>query len=1097
MVATNSGNLTMRRIIAWFVGNSVAANLMMTIFIVGGFMSLLQLHQEEFPDIELDIVQITVPYLGATPEEVEQAVCVRIEEAIEGIQGINRTSSVAGEGACMVMVDLEMEGDSTRALNEIKGRVDAISTFPRETEKPIVSMMAMKGGVIQVVLSGDTDELTLKLLAEDMRDDIADMDGISQVGVTFVRPYEISIEVSENTLRQYNLTMDKITSAIRRSSLDMPGGSIKSAGGEILLRSKGQVYRGVEYEDIVILTRPDGTNLTLGEIANVRDEFQEGFLRAKFDGERAVIVQVYRVGEEDIIGAAEKVKAYVNEARLRLPDGITLTIWLDQAVELEERVGTLTRNAYTGLALVLLVLTLFLRFKLAVWVAAGIPIAVLGAIWIFPYAGISISSLTVMAFILVLGIVVDDAIVVGERIHAHEQSGEGKSKAAVAGAYEVCVPVIFGVFTTIAAFLPILLVEGRMGAFFQVIGWVVIVCLAFSLLESQLVLPAHLAHRKTSQYIFENTAFVKGWITFQGKIASALEYAAHQIYRPLLIRSMHWRYITWSIGTAVLILAFGLIISGRVVFQFFPAVEGNRIFATLIMPEGISVELTEQGISQMEQAARELGEQLDQEAGITDGHVIEHMLSIIGTQAARGHGPSRPTPGGSHLAEIVLELAPIDERGGVGSVEISDRWRELAGPIPDAVELTFSSNSFSAGDALRIQLAGRDVEELREAAAKLRGELGRYPGVLDLTDSFRAGKQEIKLDILPEAKPLGLTLNDLARQVRQAFYGDEAQRIQRGTDDVRVMVRYPEYERQSIGNLEDMRIRTDDGTEVPFASVAGVSLGNGYSSISREDQKRVVAVVGDVDRSITTPEEVIAAIAKQICHREGNQESAVMVSFPCRGQAYQGVTYSLSGEAEERGKAMGSIASNAVIALMVIFALLAIPLRSYTQPLVIMSVIPFGAVGAIIGHYIMRWDLVFFSILGIIALSGVVVNASLVLVDYINRQRRRGVDLFEAVTMAGVVRFRPILLTSITTFVGLVPLMATASQATFFIIPMAISLAFGVLFATVITLLLIPSLYMILEDWLNYWGVNNRNYELELAVLDDDTAPVADGQRAG
>ena len=1018
----------MHRIIAWFVGNPVAANLMMTIFIVGGFMSLLRLHQEEFPDIELDMVQIMVPYLGATPAEVENAVCIRIEEAIEGVQGIDRMMSVAGEGSCNVMVDLDQESDSTRALNEIKGKVDAISTFPRETEKPIVSMLTMKGGVIQVVLSGDTDELTLKLLAEEMRDDIADMDGISQVGVAFVRPYEISIEVSENTLRQYNLSMDKITTAIRRSSLDMPGGSIKTAGGEILLRSTGQVYRGAEYEDIVILTHADGTNLTLGEIANVRDEFQEGFLKAKFDGERAVLVQVFRVGEEDIIGAAEQVNQYVNEARRRVPDGIRLTIWLDQALELEERVGTLTRNAYTGLTLVLLVLTLFLRFKLAVWVAAGIPIAVLGAIWVFPYAGISISSLTVMAFILVLGIVVDDAIVVGERIHAHEQSGEGQRKGAVEGAYEVCVPVIFGVFTTIAAFLPILLVEGRMGAFFQVIGWVVIVCLAFSLLESQLVLPAHLAHRKISRYMFEDSAFVKAWIGFQGKIASALEYTAHEIYRPLLMRAMLWRYVTWSIGTAVLILAFGLIISGRVVFQFFPAVEGNRIFATLIMPEGVSVELTEHGIAQMEKAAEKLGEQLDREAGLTDGHVIQHMLSIIGSQAARGNGPSRPMPGGSHLAEIVLELAPIDERGGIGSVEISDRWRALAGSIPDAVELTFTANSFSAGEALRIQLMGRDVEELRQAAATLRGELGRYPGVLDLTDSFRAGKQEIRLDILPEAKPLGLTMNDLARQVRQAFYGDEAQRIQRGTDDVRVMVRYPEYERRSIGNLEDMRIRTNDGTEVPFASVAGVSLGNGYSSISREDQKRVVSVVGDVDRSIATPEEVIAAIATGICHSEGDEQGAVRLSFPCRGDVYQGVTYSLSGEQEERGKAMGSIASNAVIALMVIFALLAIPLRSYTQPLVIMSVIPFGAVGAIIGHFIMGWDLVFFSILGIIALSGVVVNASLVLVDYINRQRRKGVDLFDAVTMAGVVRFRPILLTSITTFVGLVPLMASAGQ---------------------------------------------------------------------
>ncbi|MDA0978925.1 MAG: efflux RND transporter permease subunit, partial [Proteobacteria bacterium] len=451
--------------------------------------------------------------------------------------------------------------------------------------------------------------------------------------------------------------------------------------------------------------------------------------------------------------------------------------------------------------------------------------------------------------------------------------------------------------------------------------------------------------------------------------------------------------------------------------------------------------------------------------------VARNIFQSIGVNAARSSGPPSRTAGGSHLAEVVLTLRPIEERPGWNTNRIAERWREKTGSVTDAVELQFTTNSFNAGDAIALQLKGRDIEQLRQAAQFLRAELARYPGVLDLSDSFRAGKQEVKLDILPEAKPLGLTLTDLARQVRQAFYGEEAQRIQRGTDDVRVMVRYPEEERRSLGNLENMRIRTSDGVEVPFSTVASVNYGNGFSAISREDQQRIIEVTGDVNRTVVTPEEVIAAVEKSICAPGttfGNRLNR------CYNEDYPGVAFKISGEQEERMKALGSMVRTVPIALMIIFALLAIPLKSYMQPLVIMSVIPFGAVGAIVGHYVMGWDLIFFSLLGIIALSGVVVNASLVLVDYINRQRRQGMEIFEAVSTAGVVRFRPIILTSVTTFVGLVPLMSNKDPETFMFIPMAISLAFGVLFATVITLFLVPSLYLMLEDWLKFWGLDKK-----------------------
>lgn len=1070
------------KFLTWFADNPVAANLMMAIFITGGFISLISMHKEEFPNIEPGIVQIQIPYLGAAPEEVEEAVCIRVEEAIEGVDGMDRFFSVSREGMCSVMVELSQNADITTVLNDIKGNVDAISTFPAETEKPIVSSMQFKGQTISLAVHGNTDEATLKLLAEEIRDDISALEGISQVSVTYARPWEISIEVSEQTLRQYNLTMNQIANAIRRASLDLPGGSIKTQGGEILLRSKGQAYRGPDFEDIVVVTRPDGTNIEIGDIAVVKDAFQEGFLRAKFDGERSVAVTVYRVGQEDTITSANSVKRYIEKKRVQLPPGISLTVWIDESIALNRRISALTLNAYAGLALVLLILTLFLRFKVAIWVAAGIPIAILGAIWMFPFAGINISSLTIFAFILVLGIVVDDAIVVGERIFSHETIQKNHREAAIAGTAEVITPVVFGVLTTIAAFLPILLIAGRMGQFFSIIGWVVLICLVFSILECMLILPAHLAHRKTEGYFLEGTPLVEGWIKFQGKLSGALESFATDTYKPFLEKTLEWRWVTWAVATAILITSIALIASGRVIFQFFPAVEGDRIFATLTMPEGINVEYTEEAARQLELAAFETAKEVNADLGFDkDSSVILHTFQSIGVKAARSTGPTMRTAGGSHLAEVVLDLVPFKERPGWNTNKIADKWREKTGSVTDAVELQFTTATFSGGDALALQLKGRDIEQLKRAALYLRTELARYPGVMDLTDSFRAGKQEVKLDILPEAKPLGLTLNDLARQVRQAFYGEEAQRIQRGTDDVRVMVRYPEKERQSLGNLENMRIRTSENIEVPFSTVAKVIYGDGFSAINREDQQRVIDVKGDVNRSIVTPEEIMAAVEKAVCAKGTSFSSR---ESRCYNADFPGVAFKISGEQQERNKALGSMIATVPLALMIIFALLAVPLRSYMQPLVIMSVIPFGAVGAIVGHYIMGWDLTFFSLLGIIALSGVVVNASLVLVDYINRQRREGIPIFEAVSTAGVVRFRPIILTSVTTFVGLVPLMTDNDPETFMFIPMAISLAFGVLFATVITLFLVPSLYLMLDDWLRFWGLND-NADPALIVHND------------
>lgn len=1033
----------------------------MFIFLASGILSYLNLNQEEFPDIDFGIIQVSVAYLGATPEESESGVCLRIEEALEGVEDIDQMTSTAREGGCDATLVLDNNADINRVLNDIKGKVDAISTFPLETEKPIVRAFSSSGNVMTLALASDTGDRNLKLVAERVRNDIIDLDGISTVNVEYIRPFEISIEVSEFNLRQYGLTLDQISRAIGQASLDLPGGTIRSDSGEILVRTKGQVYRGDEYENIVIQSYPDGTQLRLGDIATVKDGFEEGYLDARLNGQNAAIIDVLRIGNEDIVRSARRVRSWMASAELDLPEGMTLSVITDSAVATQERISTVARNAYTGLFMVLLILALFLRFKLAIWVAAGIPIAIAGALSLFPTVGLTISSLTVMGFILVLGIIVDDAIVVGERIHSYERKGYSKEQAAIEGTLEVSVPVIFGVLTTIAAFMPILLLAGPMGGFFNAIGAVVVLCLLASIVESQLILPGHIAHRKTEGYLFENSWVVKRWQAFQGKISYGMEHFADHGYRRALRKVLKYRYAAWATATGVVIITTALMMSGRVIFQFMPSVEGDVIYGSLQMPAGVPGYITEDAIGILEAMAIELAAELDEElvglkaigmAPESTERVVDSVLTIIGGRAPRGgpNVPGRGNAGSADIAEVVLYLTPFFDRGQLSSAVIRDRWREKVGTIPDALELTFISDAFSAGEAINYRLEGRSEENLKIAAAQLREELARYPGVFDIADSFRAGKQEVQIQILERGKTLGLTLNDIARQVRQAFYGSESQRIQRGSDDIRVMVRLPEAERRSLGNLEDLMIRTPSGAEVPFLSIADFSLGNGYSSINRQNGRRIITVRGDIDRAIVTPEEI---------------RTEIITKYQDLWARDLDVDLVVGGEGEAQLDSMSELFSSFPLAMMAIFALLAIPLKSYLQPLIIMSVIPFGAIGAIFGHFIMGADLVFFSMLGIIALSGVVVNASLVLVVSINRLREEGVGMVEAVSKAGMMRFRPIILTSITTFIGLVPLMMSANPATFFIVPMAISLAFGVLFATVITLFLVPSLYVILADF--------------------------------
>ena len=1030
----------MNGMINWFARNSVAANLLMVIIMVSGMIALFNVRGETFPELSLDMVNIEVPYLGAAPEEVEEAVCIRIEEAIQGIDGIKQITSTASEGVGTVLVEVELGADPQTVLDDIKNSVDAIETFPEETEKPIIREMLARNQVIDVAIFGQTDEFTLKAMAERVRDDLSAIPQISQVELVSARPYEISIEVSELALRRHGLTFDDVARAVRRSSLDVPGGSVRSESGEILLRTIGQAYRGEEYENLILLARADGTRLHLGDVATVVDGFAETDQFARFDVEPTILVSVFRTGDQSDLEVASLVVDYVGRTAATVPEGLSVTVWQNQARVLNDRLSLMLRNGVTGFALVFLVLALFLELRLAFWVSLGIPISFLGMIMLMPGLDMTANVVSTFAFILVLGIVVDDAIIVGENIFRHQEGHGDGLRGSIEGAQEIATPVVFAVLTTVAAFTPLMFVPGMMGKMFIFVPLVVIPCLLFSLVESLNILPAHLAHGVKRRR-------PGGWRRFQRLFADGLMTFVKRVYQPGLTLALRWRYLSLAVGVSTLIVTVGMVLAGWVAFHFFPSPEEEVIAASVTMPQGTPASVTSAAVGKLEVGANRLRREV---RDLTGADVFRHIYTAVGDQPMAARGPGSPnSPTASHVGEVMIEIAPAEERD-LRAEELGNRWRELTGPIPEATELNFQTSRRSFGDDVDVMLVGPDVDRLRATANRVKDHLRAYTGVYDISDTFQEGKEELKLEIRPAAETLGLSLQDLGRQVRQAFYGEEAQRIQRGRDDIRVMVRYPADQRRSLGNLESMRIRTPEGAEVPFAHVAVVEPGRGFASIKRVDRNRAVNVTASVDENVTTSGAVIGDLVNRI--------------LPEVLAEHAGVVYSFEGMQSEQREATGGLQIGFFIALFGIFALLAIPLKSYVQPLIIMSAIPFGLVGAVWGHIIMGLDVTMMSMMGVVALSGVVVNDSLIMVDFINRKRWLHPDLRTAVQQAGIVRFRPILLTSLTTFAGLAPLMIERSMQAAFLVPMAVSLAFGVVFATLITLILVPTTYMILED---------------------------------
>ncbi len=1063
----------MNSLIAWFARNGVVANLLMVSIVGAGLLGVYTVKKEVFPEISVDMVSVSVVYRGAAPEEVESGVLLRLEEAIQGVDGVDRVVSTANEGSGSVMVEVKTGYNTREVLDDVKSNVDAIDTFPEETEEPVIKEITNRMQVINLSISGETDELTLKRIGERVRDDLLALPEITQADLQSARPYEIAIEISEENLRRYNLTFDFVADAVRRSSLDLPGGSIKTKAGEILLRTQGQAYTGDEFASLPLLARPDGSTLELQDVATIIDGFEETDQWSRLDGKPAVLVQVFRVGDQSAIEVSESVRAYIAETQPLLPQGIVLTPWADAALILKGRMNLLLKNAVSGLILVFIVLTLFLRLRLAFWVTIGIPVSFLGAIATMSPNDVSVNMISLFSFILVLGIVVDDAIVVGESIFETQERDKTGIAGAIKGAQDVAVPVIFGVLTTVAAFAPMLFVPGANGNIWRVIPSIVIPALLFSMVESKFILPFHLSHYHGGPKRGGSNFIARAWNGFFNLFGDGLKWFIQRVYRPTLEIALEWRYATLALAISTLLITAGLVGGGFVKFIFFPQVESDNVVVDLTLPQQTPAEVTSAAIAQLEEAALRLAKELEEEQG---GPVFRHILSSVGeqpfrVQSARNAGDNRSSFSSANIGEVNIELTPSESRT-IPATEIAARWREMAPHIPDVVELAFTSDLIGSANEIDIQLVGRDIELLQQAADEIKQKLATYPGVIDITDSFRGGKPEIKLDITSEAESLGLSLQDLARQVRQAFFGEEAQRIQRGRDDIRVMVRYPEEDRRSLGDLERMRIRTPSGGEVPFSTVAEASMGRGFASITRVDRERTINVQANIDESVTNANQVLA-----------DMEAAYLPDLLAE---YRGVRYSLEGVQQDQTDALNALAIGFVGAMFVIYALMAIPFRSYVQPLIVMSAVPFGVVGAVWGHAIMGMSMSILSMCGVVALAGVVVNDSLVLVSFMNQHRGEDLSLRQSVVTAGMARFRPILLTSLTTAAGITPLMLERSVQAQFLIPMAVALAYGVLFATVITLVLVPAIYLIMEDIRNFFRWLYGGDLVDVVAQEDD-----------
>ena len=1050
-------DLNSKGLISWFTRNPVAANLVMVFVFFAGSLSLLNISKEMFPRSESKMISIGASYPGAAPVEVEKGVILPMESALEGLKGIKKVTSSADRDNARIYLEVEANEDINEVMSQVENRIDSIINLPEDLEKPTVKRVERNLWGMGVAVYGDMTQREKKTIGDEIYDELLALPEVKELQLWGAGTYEISIEVRENRLRELNLTLSEVASAVRASSLDLPAGIIRTESGNVLVRTEGKAYIGEDFENIILRSEVDGTQLLLSDVADVRDEFTESVSDDRFDRQSSIFVGIFSLKGQNLLDISKAVHAYVEKKQESMSGNLSISVFDDEAYSLNGRLSMMSENLLMGGILVALVLGIFLNLKVALWVILGIPVSFAGAFWLMPFGGVTVNILSLFAFIMVLGIVVDDAIVIGESVFSEAKKdyrlkldagqipavGYSTSvETVIAGTKRVATPSTIGVLTTMAAFFPIIFIGGSFDGITRAIGIVVILCLVFSLIESKLILPAHLVGLKFGQRPSGIMAIIA---RIQTKVATGLDYFIENIYEPWLRKAMRNRYITLAGFGAIWIIVLGAMNSGIARVEFFPRVPGDNVQAEIMMQDGTSTENVAETIAQIEEAIYKIDKEYRAENPNTIG-LVDHVASF-------GMGDDQLT------FRVVLTRS---EFRSVSATEIERWWRTEVGLLPNVRKQRYFSSEGPSGVAISLSLSGTDPDELTLASAELQQYLTKFPGVYDIYNSQGSGSKEVLISLKPYASQVGVRLSDVAGQVRQAFYGEEAQRIQRDSDTIKVMVRYPLEERGTISTLENMHIRTASGEAIAIGEVADIALGLGLTAIDRLDRKRTVTVTAEVETEKVQSGEVVKDVKENL--------------LPTLLEKYPSVEFRLSGGTQEQGEYYTKMGVGFLASMFLIYGLLAVPLRSYVQPIVIMSVIPFGFIGAVMGHVLFDVSINVLSMFGIIALSGVVVNDSLILVEFANRGRAEKLSFEDAILNAGKKRFRAILLTTLTTFVGLLPLLFETSVQAQFVIPMALSLSFGILFASTITLVLIPCLYLVVET-------NHRFVSLVLLLI--------------
>jgi multidrug efflux pump subunit AcrB len=1032
----------MKSVVAAFARNTVFANIVLVLVFLAGGIAVMSMIKENFPEFSLDMITISVPFPGADPEEVEEGISQKIEEAIEGLEGVKQYTTQSSENVGTAIIEVKENYEIDDVLDRVRTKVNAISTFPVDAEKPVITELVLKDPVMLLYLSGDMSERRIKEWSNNIKDEIQQLSEVSHVQIFGAREYEINIEVSEERLREYGLTLNMVKDAIRRSSLNLAGGTIRTQGEEIRLRTMGRKYTGKALSSVVVLARPEGEIITLDRVATINDGFTEDPINALINGDPTVLLIVYKTKEEDALAISDAVQQFISQKQQQLPDGVNIKIFYDNTEMLRSRINLLVKNGIIGLTIVFFLLWCFLNARLSFWSGMGIPISIAGALVILWAMDGTINMISLFSLIMVLGIVVDDAIIVGEAIYFHRKQGEPPLKAAVEGVSEVGMPVIAAVTTTIVAFMPLFYVGGVMGKFIAILPAVVIACLVVSLVECFILLPAHLSHLPDPTASNNNlNPLTRRLELVHHMTSSGMEWFVDRIYTPLLSKALYWRYISFCIAISILLLTIGLVKGGILKFEVFPEIDGFIITSTVEFPSGTPLDITKQTIEEVDAALLRLAKNTQTRSG---DPLIQDRLSLVG-QTLEGIPRFGP-----HLGSIQVILLDSEKRG-VHTKDLMIQWEKEIGPIPGVKSLTFAGlQAGPPGAPIEVWLQGRNMKDILAAADDLMDRLSKFEGVFQIHSDFSQGKNEMRLELKPQARTLGLTVDDLARQIYAGYYGDEAVRLQRGRDDIRIKVRYTADERSRISDLERVRVRTRNGHEVPLMSVADISFASGYSTITRTDGMRRVAVSADVDTSKANANEIFSELSTNF--------------FPKLKQRYPELNVALQGEQKKMRESFDSLFVGYPLAILGIFIIIATMFRSYAQPFVIMFTVPFGIIGAVLGHLLLGYDLSIMSIFGMVALTGVVVNDAIVLIERVNENIAEGMPFFDAILNGGARRFRAIFLTSLSTVGGLAPLIMETDLQAKFLIPMALSIAAGIAFATVLTLVLVPSLLALLSD---------------------------------